>query len=370
MQYKVRATTLRLYRAIFSVIDTRGGLAVALFFGHIFRGFTPAFAEPYRIEQSGRFLSWTTGFIFVAALIHTLFLTMAVTAYYGTFNEIPGSPLGFIEDKWNIALYSIICPAYVTLCIRMIILAMERDASVDHCCVEHSTDSQARRLFVSLFTITLLSSVLITSYVSDALDPKVISVDYWFIETIDGVRRLNGAGLFYIVLNFCLLFLTFLGGSAFISISIDGIQLSRKLVEAHPDLNFKSFRQRLDRLVFGYYLGVGLVVCYALNIIIWKHSPLGETANIHIAGAILTILGIFFVTVPRRFIEHTWAVYCVRRSESLGEEEVEHQEIISSEASRNINTVQFLCVAGWLPNFYEFNSYIDPYYWMDLFFKQ
>src|SRR5690606_38969157 len=114
--------------------------------------------------------------------------------------------------------------------------------------------------------------------------------------------------------------------------------------------------------------GVALVACYALNIIIWKHSPLGNTANIHIAGAMLTLLGLFFVTIPRRFIEHAWAEYCFRKSSSMENQSIEHQEVIPSDASRNINTLQVLIVAGWLPNFYEIENYISPYYWLNLVF--
>lgn len=364
MPYKVRTPSTRFFKSVFSFFETRGGFMFVIFFGRLFRRVTPAFAEPYKIDRSGFFpqIFWL---IFIAAIFYCFFLTAIFTITSGTFSLNLGPSLGFLEDRWNMFLYFLICPAYVTLCIRMVILALERESDNNKAYIQHTLSTQTKRLFLNIFLITVFSSILITNYVKDALDPSVVFVDYWFVENISGIRRLNGAGLYYIVLNFSLLFVTFLGGSAFISISLDGIGLSKILLMEKTD--FKTYKARLDRLVHAYYLGVYLVACYAINIIIWKHSPLGATFNIHIAGAAFTAIGIFFVTVPRRFIEHRWAEYCARLNvqESI---EIEHQEIIPPEQASKINILQLLILAGWFPNFYNISDYINLYYWINLFF--
>ena len=367
MNYRARGITLLLYQKLFDAAERRGGVRVALLFGRIFSGCTPAFAEPYRIERTGSLWNRLSLQIYVAALVHCLGLTIALTWLNGTLMPAPGTSIELFEDKWNLFLYAVICPMYVTLCIRLVLLAMERDpAPVEAGC---TPSGQSKRLFLSLFLISVFSSVLITGYVNDALNPDVVDRAYWFVEAQLGLRRLNSAGLYYIVLNFSLLFLTFLGGAAFISVSIDGIQLSHGLLQSGSDIDFGVYKQRLDRLVLAYYWGVLLVACYAVNIIVWKHSPLGGTANIHLAGAMLTLLGIFFVTVPRRFIEHAWAAYQARKQQASGDGELpEHQDILPAETSRVINVVQTLCIVGWLPNFYEIQSYVDPYVWFERLF--
>lgn len=369
MSYRARDLLSLFYQKFFEAIEYRGGKKVVLIFGRIFSGCTPAFAEPYRIERTGGLLNWLSALIYAGALAHCLVLTSALALLNGTFLRVPGDSIEFLEDRANIFFYAIICPTYVTLCVRLILLAMERGAVDSFSAPNCSTSEQIKRLFLCLFLISLFSSVLITNYVNDALDPTVVTRKYWFVEQFEGYRRLNSAGLYYIVLNFSLLFITFLGGAAFISISIDGIKLSRNLLNSGVEINFKTYKQQLDRLVIAYFWGVLLVASYAVNIIVWKHSPLGGTANIHLAGAMLTLLGIFFVTVPRRFIEHAWSSYCARRnSKGHDDESSEHQDIVPHDKSRIITIINGLCIAGWLPNFYKFDDYVNPYYWFRLIF--
>lgn len=371
MGFRLRDPSQWVFTTLFDAVERRGGRFVMLMFGRIFSGCTPAFSEPYRIERTGDLWNRLSGKVFVAALVHCLILTATLALLSGKLWPVPGQSVEFLEDKWNLFLYAFVCPAYVTLCIRLLLLAMERDEGI---VVTASTgSSQAKRLFLSLFLTSILSSVLITNYVNDALDLQVVKAPYWFVEEWDGFRRLNSAGLYYIVLNYSLLFITFLGGAAFISISIDGIVLSRNLLDSGQEIDFTTYKRRLDRLVLAYYWGVLLVACYAMNIIVWKHSPLAGTTNIHLAGAMLTLLGLFFVAVPRRFIEHAWAAYCARRRQAEpppGEDEADPPSILPRDRALLIGGVQAVCIVGWLPNFYGFSDYVDPYKVLEMLFKQ
>jgi len=372
MSFRLRDPLPWLYRTLFDAVERRGGRMVMLLFGRVFSGCTPGFSEPYRIDRTGDLQNLLSAKIYLAALIHCLVLTSTLAALSGTFLPVPGLTIGFLEDKWNLFLYAFVCPAYVTLCVRLVLLAMERDepAADAEASAPVATAGQARRLFLSVFLISVFSSVLITSYVNDALDLQVVKQPYWFVEEWDGFRRLNSAGLYYIVLNYSLLFVTFLGGAAFISVSIDGIYLSRGLLDSNAEIDFATYKRRLDRLVLAYYWGVLLVACYALNIIVWKHSPLAGTANIHLAGAMLTLLGLFFVAVPRRFIEHAWTSYCARKRQATEtSDDDELPRVLSSDKALIIRSVQGICIFGWLPNFYGFSEYLDLYHWLELVFK-
>lgn len=263
------------YRALFNWLERRNRHAfkVLRFLERTFTACTPAFAAPYQIAESGKLLTPLSGAIFGAAFVHCFLLTAAMSLLSGTFWKVPGSSVEFTEDIWNFALYLVICPAYVTLCIRLVLLSMERDPQ-NLRPLTNTTSGQTRRVFVCLFFVYVFSSVLITSYVNDALTPEVVKPAYWFVDSTAGVRRLNAAGLYYIVLNFALLFITFLGGAAFIGISIDGIRLSRELLDSEAPIDFDIYKLRVERLLVAYFFGTLLVACYAINIFVWQRSPL------------------------------------------------------------------------------------------------
>ena len=356
-----------LYRKLFEWLGRNDGLGPKLLriLERTFTACTPAFAAPYQIAQTGNLLTPLSAAIFGAAFVQCFILTGALSWLSGTLTGAPGRSVGFFDDKWNIFLYTLICPAYVTLCVRLVLLSMGRDPDDTTRAPASTTSAQAKRLFACVFLACLFSSILITNYVADAINPAVVRPVYWFLDSSTGIRRLNSAGLYYIVLNFTLLFITFLGGAAFIGISIDGIRLSRALLDSATPIDFRTYGKRLNRLVVAYFFGTLLVFFYAINIIVWKESPLGGTANIDIAGAMLTALGIFFVAIPKRFIEHAWATYTARGRAVAEDEEGQPRALpLPRSWTRSIWVANVLCIGGWFPYFYGIRDYIDPYYWL------
>jgi hypothetical protein len=345
-----------LYRVLFNRLGRPGGWAVRATqrVAQVFTACTPAFAAPYQIAQSGKLLTPLSGAIFCAALVQCLVLTATMAGLSGTFFRVAGCSVEFVEDKWNFWLYLLVCPAYVTLCIRLVLLSMERDPGQLRP-LAGSTAGQTRRVFLCVFLVSIFSSLLITNYVNDAMNPAVVEPAYWFIDSVGGVRRLNGAGLYYIVLNFALLFVTFLGGAAFISISIDGIRLSRELLDSGTHIEHDIYALRLNRLLVAYFFGTLLASCYSINIFIWQESPLGATGNIHVAAAALTALGIFFVAIPKQYIDYVWARFAERRDADIGQRGLEPASIPLPHPhwGLGILVANVMWISTWMGGYYE-----------------
>jgi hypothetical protein len=364
VDYEAPDVVTVVYRHAFRALEWRGLRALPHWLAGVLRRCTPAFADPFRLPP-GPPRRGIDAAILAATMFLCLGMTGALAAVSGTWWPAGDvKVLHWASDRWNIVLYAVVCPAYVLLCLRLLILAIERPPAESAV----PAPPPVLRLFVSIFLIVLFSSLLITSYVADAADPVVTARRYWFFDESNGVRVLNAAGLYYIVLNFSLLVTTFVGGASFIAVSIDGMALARTLTADAPVADFDQFRQRIERLVRAYRLGVWLVFWYAVNLIVWKFSPLGQGANLQIAGALFTLIGLFFVAVPRRFVQHVWAGYCARRAAASGQpcsDEV-YQDVIATRDRRVIGLLQLLCIGGWFDVFYEVP--LNPAHYLGLLF--
>lgn len=356
------------YRHTFRILEWSWLRILTGWLRDVFQRCTPEFAEPFTLPPGRTPRHRIDMAIILATMFFCLGMTATLAALSKTWWPSPDPQvLHWASDRWNIFLYAAVCPLYVWLCLRLLIVSIERPAA--QAAATTPSPPPVLRLFLSIFLILLFSSTLITSYVSDAANPGIIEYRYWFFDDLNGVRVLNAAGLYYIVLNFSLLMLTFIGGASFIVVSIDGMTLARALTSGSSVTDFERFRSQIDRLVRAYRLGVSLVFCYAVNLIVWKFSPLGPTGNLQIAGALFTLIGLFFVAVPRRFVQHLWAEYCIRRAQVLGEScdgEV-YRDVVSSRDRRFLGLLQLLCIGGWFDVFYDIP--MNPAYYISLLFK-
>lgn len=301
-------------------------------------------------------LDW---FIYFLSAFFCFGLTAILCAISGTLINEQSDPrkISFFSDIWNITFYIAICPLYVTFCIRLVLLLLEgprAQAEVNEGKGEILYVDQIRnRTILSLSAIFLLSSLLITNYISDAVK---IEKTYWFLTETAQVRTLNVVGFYYIVLNFSLLFLTFLGGASFISISIDDMRVAKNLIDSDRPLEFKTYKRRLERLIKAYIFGVFLTILYGLNMLIWKWSPLGENSNLAIGGVAFTVIGLFFVAIPKRYIQHVWAEYDFQKETIAGQDDEEgrYKNVITNwKVLWIINIGITTVLSGWFFEFYD-----------------
>ena len=120
---------------------------------------------------------------------------------------------------------------------------------------------------------------------------------------LGGTRRtLNRAGYYYVALNYSLLFITLFSVFCFFSLAIEVIRIGNAL-DGHEAVELKVLRQKLEAFTTAYLIAKLLAAAYMLNAYIWKYSPLGKTSNLILAGLALTVIGVFFISIPRLYVD-------------------------------------------------------------------
>lgn len=251
---------------------------------------------------------------FSIALFFCFFVTAFLCFTEGTLFGVEPSKRYFIQDGWNIFLYVLVCPTYVALsCCLMALTIREWSLLADYADAKASPDARPRglyRLYAVFFLAFLLCTIFITNYMQDVLNPTAQNAAkarvYWFMHDLGGAQRtLNRVGYYYLALNFSLLFITLLGAACFLSLAAEVIRAgSAKAVEKID--SFDVLHVKLQSFTTAYILIKLLAAVYAVNFIVWAVSPLGKTENLLAAHIALTVVGAFFVAVPRQYIELKW----------------------------------------------------------------
>jgi membrane-associated phospholipid phosphatase len=129
---------------------------------------------------------------------------------------------------------------------------------------------------------------------------------YWFMRDLGGGQRtLNRVGYYYVALNFSLLFLTLLGVACFLSLTAEVMRAGSAEDPNRID-SFDVLHVKLQSFTDVYLLMKGLAATYTVNFYVWAVSPLGKTENLLAAEIALTVVGVFFIAVPRQYIELKW----------------------------------------------------------------
>lgn len=270
------------------------------------------------IEASKSFSSPLNRNFFISTYLIAFFfcfLTPVILCFIeGTLTGTDKSVRYFMQDGWNIILYVFVCPLYVSLALAIVRQTISHwGRLVDFADSKSNPDISHRRTYrlpVVLFLALLICTGFITNYMFDILHPNASVAQqariYWFMSDAgNGIRILNKVGYYYVVLNFTLLFITLLGAACFISLAGEVIRAANASALEKID-SFSVLQSELAAFTNTYILAKGITAAYALNIIIWAVSPLGNTSNLLVSQIALSIVGVFFVAIPRQYIELKW----------------------------------------------------------------
>lgn len=248
----------------------------------------------------------------------TLFFCFGVNvllcAWEGTLSGVDPERRYFVQDGWNIGLYLFICPTYAALAIGMMRITIGHwEKLIDYADEKTSkNDSHHKkyRLPTVFVLILLMCTGFITNYMYDVLNPSIEVAEeariYWFMNaTSDGIRMLNRVGYYYVVLNFALLFITLAGTASFLSLAIEVLRAAESNSIEKID-SFTVLESRLQSFTDSYLLTKGATAAYVLNLIIWAVSPLGNTSNLLVSQIALSVIGVFFIALPRQYIQLRW----------------------------------------------------------------
>jgi hypothetical protein len=228
----------------------------------------------------------------------------------------------FLEDRYNLFLYAVVVPLYVALDVRMIKVLIQYwqqfRAEADEAQhvrkrsqLSHATERAKldRRLATVFIGVCVLVGLFITQYVNDITRPaSKIGPDYWFIRIAGGERVLNSVGAYYLMMNGVLLFLTITALWSYLSISAEVGRiarfLSRESLQAEPGR--PAFYRSKLMIVFNQafiYIKF-LILIYAINILVWARSPLGDVSNAFVSLVALTAVALIVAPIPKLYLEY------------------------------------------------------------------
>lgn len=256
------------------------------------------------------------GYGFTAGLVLCFGMTFVFTLVTGMWSGSAENTVYFSDDWQNMLLYVLICPAYAGWCVWMITLFLGRSASLETFADE--IGAPKRRIRLARFPVTAiamlaLTAVIVFGYISDILDVRNVPQAYWFMTapTPDGSRYLNNVGVYYVILNFCLMLVTAAAVFCFFAMFFDTLRVGHGLRSASPSLpiDFAVVSSRLATFTEAYLIAKLLCATYIVNVVVWRLSPLGATTNIEIASMALAAMGLFFISFPRYYVELMWRDY-------------------------------------------------------------
>jgi len=310
--------------------------------------------------------------IFLSAYVVTFIFCFVVTTIWsitvGTFDGNEANVRYFSEDWQNIVLYTVVCPVYVGLGTVLIASVVggywELKRLEEEVGAQSSESTKLRWRVPAVIVFILAVAFILTSlYISDVVDLEKVGAVYWFVEEVSpGQLRLTSLGVYYFLLNFTLLLITLVSLAFFMSAFAATVRVASALTagspEKYPAVTLESMKTKLQTFV-GAYLAAKLQVgAYIVNFWIWQKSPLGNTGNIIIAHIFLVLVGVFFLAIPRDYIELQWRRFR-RLTKEAASEDLNVEHLVDGRAAVWAMAIDIFLVGSiiYIPFISEFMSY-------------
>ncbi|MGE0484477.1 MAG: hypothetical protein AB7Q81_10085 [Gammaproteobacteria bacterium] len=303
----------------------------------------------------------------VASAVATFFFCFVVNAGWTySLNMFVGcgadqQVMCFADDTANLILYVLVCPLYVGLGVWLWMVVLNQAGELRAYARSISEPDSPREVSwvkgFALLTIILGVSLFGTSnYISDITNTSRVPVDYWFVVRLaDGSRAIGPLGVYYFLINFVLLTITLISITLFMSIFVVGFEIGAALdrYRGTDALDFNVLKIKLSAFTEAYLLGKALAFLYMWNILIWQSSPLGNTENLWVAGLFASLIGVFFISLPRYYIELQWFRYRVRAGLLPEDDSEQYQDIRPSHAKFLAMLFDTLIIGGFILSFWK-----------------
>lgn len=325
--------------------------------GEILFGVTPAIPVTLTSTLSRKaprnaFL-FGAGTAFLLCFVVILLWTMAV----GSFKGNDPSYLYFSQDYTNLINYLVLVPLYVGLASALIVLSSETwiRFRLDSPLYEASGIRLPRlSIGIALFVVIGASAALTCTFISECLDPKIVEKTAWYIAHVDatGQRSLGGLGVYYALLTFSMFLICFSALVALGLIVITAAEAGRCLRSSMTTkpATFDELAENLTGFVRAYIVAKAMTGVLMLNYVTWNWiNPPKPSFNVIGFGALLAVIGLFFVSFPRYYVELEWYTLSVRRAIAKGEPvPVESSDL----RSRNVRLIAYaldiLIISGFI----------------------
>ncbi|MEZ5017085.1 MAG: hypothetical protein R2800_08520 [Flavipsychrobacter sp.] len=307
---------------------------------------------------------------FVLAFFFCFVVTVLGTWLNGTLFDDPNSIDNvrcFLNDKWNIFLYSFICPMYVGLTCWLVVVAVKGWGEIRAFKNEELKEEDKQTKFPLMkatalgFLILAVAFALTANYINDITKLAEIEKEYyWFFTKKNGRFELGTLGIYYFLLNYTLLIITLIALTFFMSIYSMMMKVGKALAskESIDELDFLTLKTKLSVFTEAYILAKLLVGAYIVNIMVWVASPLGgggngTNANIQVAVILMGIIGVFMISIPRYFVELQW--YRLKNKSKMDNDlDVEYDDIRSFEIKLLATVLDTFLIGGFLVGYAKY----------------
>lgn len=228
--------------------------------------------------------------------------------------------INFLEDKWNLWLYLLICPAYVALSLQIIMVSSRYGATVRGG-ERPESRIEAGRSPAAISLCLAIAAFFAAKYIADvAIGPE--GHTYWFNDRVGGVRVLNVAGVYYALMTFGFLSITIMALLNYLSVTQASLALANGLT-ADDCADVPAMRGAFLRFKQAYVYGRWLIAVFMIHTVIWSRSPLAKTENIHIAGAALVLAAVLLTAIPALHLDRKLAAAAEQCGLDLAEAGIE-----------------------------------------------
>lgn len=283
---------------------------------------------------------------------------------FPTDETIDNNVRTFVEDKWNLLLYTLVCPIYVSLTAWLVVVVIKGWGEIKEFNnnlvgkKDTSTFPTFKAILLGLLILTVAFG-LTTSYINGITEySEKENIYYWFFTKKNGSFTLGALGIYYFLLNYSLLIVTLIALTFFMSIysMMMGVGKTLEGKTSIDEVNFDKLKVKLSAFTEAYILAKLLVGTYIINIMIWIDSPLGNGVsqiNIKIAIILMGLLGVFMISIPRYFVELQW--YRLKnRSNTEGSIDVEYEDIRSFEVKFIATVLDTLLIGGFIISYSKY----------------
>lgn len=348
---------LRLFAVVLDVV--RANAALRLLFrtiGLAFFAISPTVPETFWRAMRNR--PTRAGFWWGAGL--SFIFCFAITAIWscldGTFFGSDRNRIYFSHDIPNLINYIVLCPVYVGLAVQLIVLLVlswARLSSPSDLVVTEAPRLPRASIGIGIFLMLSFSAAATVNYMRESLDPAMFPKVGWWVArvTSEGSRVLSPLGIYYALLNFALLAVCIMAALAFLSLFFLCVRFGQ-IVAHQPvtnEVSFETIRGVLSDFTQAYIVMKLLAVTLVLNTHTWKYESPQGSLNVVAMNVVLLLFGVFFISVPRYYIELEWFYFREKRSLARHDpEDLERDDVRPPNARLVALVADWLFLSGFL----------------------
>lgn len=305
---------------------------------------------PKRAFMYGALITWFFSFLVIAVW----------TAVTGMFHGSDPNRVYFGRDGANLINYLILCPIWVGLSVALVVLACQswvRLTTDPLLSGSHGARSPRLPLGLAFFVVIGCSAGFTCNFISECLNPAVYGKVYWFISSVNetGQRIIGPLGVYYSLLTYSFFLTGFSATVALIPLFAIAAEAGRcfRAPSTTAPASFDALRESLSDFMNAYVVAKALTVVMMLNYFTWRWMEPRHSINVVALGILLTLVGLFFVSVPRYYIELEWYELSVRRAQAAGEPiPIESGDLRSRNVRLFAHLVDSLLIGGFISSFF------------------